>query len=164
MHNTVAINACWLYPKLYPKPKLCPKLYPYPKLPLTPASSTLSFTCPALLLLCTCRPVCPRDTGLLIPLLTCTCRPACPEDTGLLTPLLTCTCCPACPRDTGLLIPLLSAIGIGSLFTDFLEGIFTRQLESLLVQMYFREKAFFWGAQLAEQPADSGLVRLSGEA
>ena len=126
MHNTVAINACWLYPKLYPKPKLCPKLYPYPKLPLTPASSPLSFTCPALLLLCTCRPVCPRDTGLLI--------------------------------------PLLSAIGIGSLFTDFLEGIFTRQLESLLVQMYFREKAFFWGAQLAEQPADSGLVRLSGEA
>lgn len=34
-------------------------------------------------------------------------------------------------RDTGLLVPLLSAIGVASLFTDYLEGIFSKRLEQV---------------------------------
>lgn len=34
-------------------------------------------------------------------------------------------------RDTGLLVPLLSAIGVASLCTDYLEGIFSKRLEQV---------------------------------
>lgn len=34
-------------------------------------------------------------------------------------------------RDTGLLVPLLAAIGVSSLFTDYLEGIFSKRLEQV---------------------------------
>ena len=80
----------------------------------------------------------------------------------MLTPLCV-SRSPACPRNTGLLLPLLVSIGIGSLFADFLESIFTQQLESLLVSMYLREKLYFWGAQLPESPAEAGIVGGSGE-
>ncbi|GIL50877.1 hypothetical protein Vafri_6854 [Volvox africanus] len=55
-------------------------------------------------------------------------------------------------RDTGLLVPLLSAIGVASLFTDYLEGIFSKRLEQALVELYLREKAFFWAASLVAPP------------
>ncbi|KAG2496243.1 hypothetical protein HYH03_005841 [Edaphochlamys debaryana] len=55
-------------------------------------------------------------------------------------------------RDTGLLVPLLSAIGVASLFTDYLEGIFSKRLERALVELYLREKAFFWAASLVPPP------------
>eukprot|EP00195_Chlamydomonas_chlamydogama_P005828 CAMPEP_0202903764 /NCGR_PEP_ID=MMETSP1392-20130828/26154_1 /ASSEMBLY_ACC=CAM_ASM_000868 /TAXON_ID=225041 /ORGANISM="Chlamydomonas chlamydogama, Strain SAG 11-48b" /LENGTH=634 /DNA_ID=CAMNT_0049591089 /DNA_START=664 /DNA_END=2568 /DNA_ORIENTATION=+ len=54
-------------------------------------------------------------------------------------------------RDTGLLVPLLSAIGVASLFTDYLEGWFSNWLEAALVEMYLKEKAMFWGASLVKQ-------------
>ncbi len=34
-------------------------------------------------------------------------------------------------RDTGLLVPLLSAIGVASLFTEYLEGAFSKRLEQV---------------------------------
>lgn len=37
-------------------------------------------------------------------------------------------------RDTGLLVPLLAAIGVSSLFTDFLEGVFSKRLEKVGVR------------------------------
>eukprot|EP00967_Tisochrysis_lutea_P059834 scaffold76290_cov17-Tisochrysis_lutea.AAC.2 len=55
------------------------------------------------------------------------------------------------PRDTGLLLPLLAAIGMSSLVTDYLEGVFSSRLEKYLVEMYLKEKALFWGAAAAEQ-------------
>mmetsp|Transcript_21002 Transcript_21002/g.58374 ORF Transcript_21002/g.58374 Transcript_21002/m.58374 type:complete len:766 (+) Transcript_21002:1061-3358(+) len=54
-------------------------------------------------------------------------------------------------RDTGLLLPLLAAIGMSSLVTDYLEGVFSSRLEKYLVEMYLKEKALFWGAAAAEQ-------------
>ncbi|KAG2448571.1 hypothetical protein HYH02_006462 [Chlamydomonas schloesseri] len=59
-------------------------------------------------------------------------------------------------RDTGLLVPLLAAIGVSSLFTDYLEGIFSKRLEQELVQLYLREKAFFWAAHLVPLPEGAG--------
>lgn len=53
-------------------------------------------------------------------------------------------------RDTGLLVPLLAAIGMSSLVTDYLEGMFSRQVEGFLVEMYLKEKQMFWGAAAAE--------------
>ncbi|GLI60659.1 hypothetical protein VaNZ11_002859 [Volvox africanus] len=58
-------------------------------------------------------------------------------------------------RDTGLLVPLLSAIGVASLFTDYLEGIFSKRLEQALVELYLREKAFFWAASLVAPPGSA---------
>ena len=49
-------------------------------------------------------------------------------------------------RDTGLLVPLLAAIGTASLVTDYLEGSFSKWVESQLVEMYLNEKSAFWGA------------------
>ncbi|KAG2444864.1 hypothetical protein HXX76_001602 [Chlamydomonas incerta] len=59
-------------------------------------------------------------------------------------------------RDTGLLVPLLAAIGVSSLFTDYLEGIFSKRLEKALVELYLREKAFFWAAHLVPLPDSAG--------
>eukprot|EP00198_Chlamydomonas_reinhardtii_P000776 XP_001690111.1 predicted protein [Chlamydomonas reinhardtii] len=59
-------------------------------------------------------------------------------------------------RDTGLLVPLLAAIGVSSLFTDYLEGIFSKRLEQALVELYLREKAFFWAAHLVPLPESAG--------
>ncbi|GFR48199.1 hypothetical protein Agub_g10016 [Astrephomene gubernaculifera] len=53
-------------------------------------------------------------------------------------------------RDTGLLVPLLAAIGAACLLTDYMEGVFSKRLEQALVQLYLREKAFFWAASLVE--------------
>lgn len=58
-------------------------------------------------------------------------------------------------RDTGLLVPLLSAIGVASLCTDYLEGIFSKRLEQALVELYLREKAFFWAASLVPLPENN---------
>lgn len=52
-------------------------------------------------------------------------------------------------RDTGLLVPLLTAIGVASLVTEYLEGIFSKQLEASLTEWYLKEKSIFWGAAVS---------------
>ncbi len=59
-------------------------------------------------------------------------------------------------RDCGLLVPLLAAIGTASLTTDYMEGAFSKWLESKLVEMYIAEKNVFWGAGLLPESTKSG--------
>ena len=63
-------------------------------------------------------------------------------------------------------MPLLAAIGSAALLTDYLEGVFSKEFETALLELYVRQKQTFIGtpliAPLENKDMNSTGVRAAG--